>query len=121
MAGTFELLRKIRVKPGMFIGRASAHDLFIFLEGYQTARRELGIELTPAELEFYDEFQPWLQKRMKISTNNSWAAMIQLQCVNEKEAFEEFFELLEEFWQRPKGEEAADDAVSEVEAETMQI
>lgn len=102
MAGTFELLEKIRVRPGIYIGRASAHDLFMFLVGYQTARHELGIELTPAELEFYDEFQPWLQERMKISTSNSWAAMIQLQCVNEKEAFECFFELLNEFWQRDR-------------------
>ncbi len=107
MAGMFDLLEKIRVRPGMYIGRASAHDLFIFLEGYSTARHELGIELNQAEIEFYDEFQPWLQKRMKISTSNSWAAMIQLQCANEQEAFKWFFELLDEFLQWHQSKTAA--------------
>lgn len=100
MAGLFEILEKIKAKPGMYLGSPSVSNLFIFLVGYKTARRELGIEPTEKEIEFYQEFQPWLQNRMKISTSNSWAAMIQFQCGNEKEAFECFFQLLDEFCQR---------------------
>ena len=102
MAGLFEILEKIKAKPGMYLGSPSVSNLFMFLVGYKTARRELGIEPTNKEVEFYQEFQPWLQKRMQMITSNSWAAMIQLQCGNEKEAFEWFFQLLNEFWQRDK-------------------
>jgi hypothetical protein len=100
MADMFDLLGRIRAKPGLYIGRRSLHDLFIFLEGHRTARQELGIELTKAEIEFYDEFQPWLQQRLNLSTNNSWAAMIEFGSINETEAFECFFKYLDEFWHR---------------------
>lgn len=84
----------------MYIGRASISDLFMFIIGYRTAREELVIEPTETELEFYGEFQPWLQKRLKITTSNSWAKMIEFGCGNEKDAFERFFESLDEFLQR---------------------
>lgn len=38
MSGMFEILEKIRTKPGMYIGRASVNDFFMFLVGYKTAR-----------------------------------------------------------------------------------
>ncbi|MBW4612450.1 MAG: hypothetical protein KME21_04075 [Desmonostoc vinosum HA7617-LM4] len=100
MKGIFDLLEKIRVRPGMYIGHISAHDLFIFLEGYQTARQELGIELTQAEIEFYDEFQPWLQERYNISISASWAKIIEFYTGSDERAFHRFFELLDEFWGR---------------------
>jgi hypothetical protein len=100
MSGLFEILEKIRKQPGMYIGKPSVSDLFIFLVGYKTARRELAIEPTEKELEFYGEFQPWLQNRLEMMTVNSWAKMIEFRCVNETEAFDYFFELLDEFWQR---------------------
>ncbi len=46
MSGLFEMLNKIHKKPGMYIGRASASDLFMFIVGYRTAREELGVEPT---------------------------------------------------------------------------
>ncbi|UXE62998.1 MAG: hypothetical protein KA717_10130 [Woronichinia naegeliana WA131] len=47
--GLFEILAKIKAKPGLYLGSPSLSDLFIFLAGYKTARKELGIESTPAE------------------------------------------------------------------------
>jgi hypothetical protein len=99
MSSLFETLEKIKARPGMYIGRASVSDLFMFIVGYRTAREELGVEPTETELNFYGEFQPWLQQRLKMTTSNSWAKMIELGCGNEQEAFERFFELLSEFLQ----------------------
>ncbi|MCU0532934.1 MAG: hypothetical protein MUD14_03435 [Hydrococcus sp. Prado102] len=99
MSDLFAILQKIEARPGLYIGRASVSDLFMFIIGYRTAREELGIEPIKAELDFYGEFQPWLQKRLKITTSNSWAKMIELGCGSEKEAFERFFRLLHEFLQ----------------------
>jgi DNA gyrase/topoisomerase IV subunit B len=50
--GLYEILEKIRVRPGMYIGKASVTVLFDFLVGYKTARRELGIELTDEDADF---------------------------------------------------------------------
>ena len=58
MSGLFEILDKIKTKPGMYIGRPSVSDLFMFIVGYECARSELGIELTESEDDFYGEFQP---------------------------------------------------------------
>lgn len=102
MSKLFEILRKIQAKPGMYIGRASVNDLFMFLVGYKTAFRELKIESTEDEINFYREFQPWLQQKYNLSTSNSWANIIMLYCVNEKEGFESFFKLLDEFLARDK-------------------
>ena len=71
----------------MYIGKPSVSDLFMFLAGYKTARRELGIEPSEQENEFYGEFQPWLQKRFKVQSVNSWAKIIMLYSVDEKEGF----------------------------------
>ncbi|HBL13629.1 MAG TPA: hypothetical protein DD379_19975 [Cyanobacteria bacterium UBA11162] len=97
MSGLFDILRKIQTRPGMYIGRPSLSDLFMFLVGYKTARRELGIEPSEQEVEFYREFQPWIQKRFNVQTVNSWAKIILLYSVDEKEAFTYFFKLLDEF------------------------
>lgn len=37
-SGLFEVLAKIKTKPGMYIGHSSVSDLFIFLAGYKIAR-----------------------------------------------------------------------------------
>ena len=102
MSGVFEILEKIKAKPGMYIGRPSVSDLFMFLVGYECSRSELGIELTEEDDDFYGEFQPWLQKRLGITTVSSWSKMIMLYCHDEKAGFEYFFSLLNEFKQRDK-------------------
>jgi hypothetical protein len=102
MSGVYEILEKIKAKPGMYLGRASVSDLFMFLVGYQCFRSELEIEMTEEEDDFYGEFQPWLQKKLSITTVSSWAKMIMLYCHDEKAGFEKFFSLLDEFKQRDK-------------------
>ncbi|MBE9051202.1 hypothetical protein IQ243_12375 [Nostocales cyanobacterium LEGE 11386] len=100
MSGVYEILAKIQAKPGMYIGRPSVSDLFMFLVGYECSRSELGIENTEEEEDFYGEFQPWLQKKLGITTVSSWAKMIMLYCHDEKAGFEKFFNLLDEFKKR---------------------
>ncbi|WP_202924896.1 hypothetical protein [Myxacorys almedinensis] len=97
MAGLFELLDKIRVKPGMYIGGTSVTDLFMFLGGYKIAQQEFGVAFTEAEKRFYREFQPWLQRRLGMTTSRSWAKMLEFRSINQQEAFESFFKLLDEF------------------------
>ncbi len=102
MSGVFEVLEKIRNSPGMYLGRPSVSDLFLFLVGYEFARSELGIELNEAEQKFFNEFQPWLQKKMNVPTVTSWAKLIMLSCHDEETGFEQFFKLLDQFSQAGK-------------------
>ena len=100
MSKLFEILSKIKTKPGMYIGRASVSDLFHFIVGFKTALRELGVEATVEEMDFYREFQPWVQKKYHASTSNSWAKIIMLHCGTEQEGFNAFYRLLAEFQNR---------------------
>lgn len=100
--GLFEILDKIKARPGMYIGTASISDLFMFLVGYKTARRELSIELTESEAEFYEDFHNFVERKYKLHTSNSWAKIIMLYCHDEKAGFEKFFQLLSEFKKRDK-------------------
>ena len=102
MSGLYEVLQKIKEKPGMYIGKSSLSDLFMFVVGYEFAKGELGIEPTEWEDEFHGNFQPWLQQKYQVHTVNSWAKIILLYSVDEREGFDKFFKLLEEFQQRDK-------------------
>ena len=100
MSTVFDLLDRLQQNPGMYLGHPSVTNLFMFLNGYEVARGELGVELTPEEEEFYDNFQPWLQTKLNIRSVTSWAKLIMLSCHDERAGFEKFFELLSEFRQR---------------------
>jgi len=96
----FNLLEKIKTKPGLYIGTASITHLRMFIVGYRFARAEMGMIHTESESDFYKNFQPWLQNRLSIRTVNAWDKIVLLTCIDEKAAFDYFFQLLDEFLQR---------------------
>ena len=106
MIGLFELLQKIEKNAGMYLGRQSVSDLFMFLAGYEFSRSQISEQLTEAEEDFYNEFQPWLQQQMGVRSVTSWAKLIMLSCHDEKTGFEMFFRFLREFQLRHQLEEA---------------
>jgi hypothetical protein len=110
--GLYEILEKIKARPGMYIGKASVSDLFIFLAGYKTARRELGIELTEAEKDFCENFHDFVEKKYKLHTSNSWAKIIMLYCQDEKIGLERFFKLLDEFKTRDQSLDSQDKEIA---------
>jgi hypothetical protein len=97
MTNLYETLHRIKEAPGMYLGRPSVSDLFMFLVGYEFARSEMGKELDEDEELFYDSFQPWLQQRLGVQSVTSWAKLIMLSCHDEKAGFDKFFLLLDEF------------------------
>ncbi len=105
MCTLFDLLEKIKSQPGLFLGTASITNLRMFIIGYRFARAEVGITNTEAESDFYKNFQPWLQNRLSIRTVNAWDKIILLTCIDEKAAFDYFFQLLDEFIQRDKSQD----------------
>ena len=105
MDDIFGLLEKISQKPGLYIGCSSVTALRYFLVGYKFARQEMGILPTEIELDFYQEFQPWLQRYFHIQTTNAWDKILLFKYVDEATAFKQFFLLLEVFRQRDKSQD----------------
>jgi hypothetical protein len=105
MGKLFELLEKIKTKPGLYLGSASITSLRMFILGYRYAQSEMGIANTETESDFYKHFQQWLQNRLSIYTVNAWDKVILLTCIHEKAAFDYFFQLLEDFLQRDKSQD----------------
>lgn len=112
MSTIFDLLDRVRENPGMYLGYPSISSLCMFLNGYEVARGEMGIDLTETEVLFYDSFQPWLQKKLGVRSVTSWAKLIMLSCHDERAGFEKFFELLAEFRQQGVDVEARSDLMS---------
>jgi hypothetical protein len=105
VSALFDLLEKIKTKPGLYIGTASITHLRMFIVGYRFARSEVGIANTEAESDFYKNFQPWLQNRLSIRTVSAWDKLVLLTCIDEKAAFSYFFQLLDEFAQRDRSQD----------------
>jgi hypothetical protein len=104
MSSLLTLLEKIKAKPGLYIGKAAIGDLRAFILGYRHARSELKIAITETESDFYKNFQPWLQIRLNVRTSNAWDKIILFTVMDEKQAFDYFFELLAEFQQRDRSQ-----------------
>jgi hypothetical protein len=115
----FNLLEKIKRKPALYLGNTSITDLRMFILGYRFARSEMGISNSEAESDFYKNFQPWLQNRLSIRTVNAWDKIILLTSIDEKAAFDYFFQLLDEFIQRDRSQDIDPILVNSQEAEKV--
>jgi hypothetical protein len=92
------IIQDIKARPGMFLGSCSITRLRSFLDGYQSARADLGIPRTHEERAF-DGFQSWVQARFQVTSAQGWDSIILLHSSNEQEALQLFFDLLEQFRQ----------------------
>jgi hypothetical protein len=92
----YSLLKDIRARPGMFLGNVSIVRLRSFLDGYRSARADLGLPLTEQEKAF-NEFQAWIQQRFKITSNQGWDRIILFYSTDERAALDSFFELFDQF------------------------
>ncbi|MFB2894120.1 hypothetical protein ACE1CI_14515 [Aerosakkonemataceae cyanobacterium BLCC-F50] len=92
----YNLLERIKERPGMYLGKRSITRLNMLLIGYSQARMELGLPRTKQECEF-DNFQEWIQERYNITSSHGWDSIILFYSADERDALEKFFELFEKF------------------------
>ncbi|MBW4572390.1 MAG: hypothetical protein KME31_31710 [Tolypothrix carrinoi HA7290-LM1] len=97
----YELLGRMKKRPGMYLGDNSITRLDMYLRGYTQARTEVGLDPTDEEIEF-EGFQKWVQEKYEIKSNQSWAKIILFFSMDEHEALERFFELYEEYQNQNK-------------------
>ncbi|WP_293067302.1 hypothetical protein [Okeania sp. SIO2B3] len=96
MIGFYELIRKIRKRPALYLGKPSIDHLQVFLDGYTFARRELGVPLSQEE-EYFEKFQEWIESKYNLPDTQSWMKIILFYSADERDALERFFDLFEEF------------------------
>jgi hypothetical protein len=92
----YDLLVRVKQRPGMYLGKVSITRLKMLLMGYSMSRGELGLELTQQEKQFA-RFQQWVQEKYQINSPQGWENIILSQVEDEKLAFDLFFELFEQF------------------------
>jgi hypothetical protein len=92
----YDLLARIHQRPGMYLGIASLTRLSAFLGGYLCSRTESQLPDTPQEEEF-SGFQDWIQARYGVTSAHGWEQIILFHSADEKDAFNRFFQLLDEF------------------------
>lgn len=87
------LLRKLRERPGMYLGHDSLPLLQAFLNGYVFAGGEGAEELQS----LLREFGMWIGSKYSVASAHDWCSIIQFYHRRESEAFEAFFGLMDEF------------------------
>jgi hypothetical protein len=117
MSDIYELFRRIRERPSMYLVRRSIFQFQAFYDGYTLARRELGQAITEEERDF-SNFHNWIQERLNAKTNLSWASILLFRSVDERDALELFFQLLDEFINRNKFPEGTAETDEEKETES---
>ena len=89
------LLQDIKENPVMYLDQPSITCLDSFLVGYLSTRTEMGLDRQGSGIE---GFQEWIQEREKINISQSWAGTLIFVCGSERNAFFNFFELVERFF-----------------------
>ncbi|MFB2973041.1 hypothetical protein ACE1CD_29110 [Aerosakkonema sp. BLCC-F183] len=97
----YNLLQRIKERPGMYLGRCSITRLSMLLMGYSIARGDLGLPTTEQEQEF-EKFQEWIAKRYNITSSHGWDSIILFYSADERDALDNFFNLFEKFQNRER-------------------
>jgi hypothetical protein len=93
MSYILSLLRQIRRRPGMYIGKPSVIRLAAYIYGYEHAAEDMGGKEPDLLIH---EFRDWIHQRAG-STRDSWEETILNESADDADAQERFWKLLDEF------------------------
>jgi hypothetical protein len=98
MGAILDMIQKIRQRPGIYLGRPTVNNLYMFLAGYAFARKD-------TESGDYEElacFGDWVQRRFKITSSQGWARIIEFFSANEADEMALFGKLFDEYLAQQK-------------------
>jgi len=96
MESLYKLLYKIKENPALFFGgRETVELLSCSIGGYLQRQSEIDGKLY-GEYEFA-KFQDFVQKKYNVISSQSWHRIIDFYSSSDREAFETFYKLLDEF------------------------
>lgn len=96
----YELLEQIKVRPEIYIGTKSLFRLRHFLDGVLHCLNDMqGLHLDRESdcSEFLQGFQEWIQMRYDICSDHHWSSIIIFYSYDEADAFDSFYDMLNEF------------------------
>lgn len=89
-----EKLMNMRERPVLWIGRLTLGRLRTYISGYYEGIREIDKNFSSDFSGFYDYIAKYYGVK---ETALNWDGIINSYCADEKEAFNKFYELLDEF------------------------
>jgi len=93
----YDVLNRIRRKPGLYIGDAKLTRLDSFIAGYLAGLAKGGLTFRREAPDFH-RYHDWIARRLGYTESTSgWYMMICGRCSGEHEAFDRFYGLLDEF------------------------
>ena len=94
-------IEQVRRRPGLYFGTKSLTAFFYHYQGYSWACSQHRIDAHCFDLRIPDDFNDWVAYRTRYGSMPScWLTMILEATASEDEAFDRFFELLDEYPQR---------------------
>ena len=88
------LLKEIREQPAIYIGKKSLDRLAAFLAGYSYCMYKQQNISTP----ILPGFQEYISEHFKNESAYNWSSIIVLNSRNDEEAFDLFYDILEQFY-----------------------
>ena len=88
------LLEEIKEQPAIYIGKKSLDRLVAFLGGYSYCMYKQQNISTP----ILPGFQEYISEYFKIESAHNWSSIIVSNSRNDEEAFDMFYDLLEQFY-----------------------
>lgn len=102
------LLKRVRSRPGMYLGDESVKALATFVQAYGQARTDLGVpEFAPSESELLPNFEKWLARELGDSRDVAWHTLIATEDPTDRNVhtflrrFEDFLRGIGESLERP--------------------
>lgn len=96
----YELLERIKPRPGMYLGKKSITLLKAFISGYYFARQTNNVAILE-EIPPFGKFHDWIARYYNWESSTAgWNNIILQELGDEAKALDVFFELLELFKQR---------------------
>jgi hypothetical protein len=92
----FDLFARVRNKPALFVGEKSLIRIRAFVDGYIVGAAEC--KRLPQGLDTFHDFHDWIAKKFNFTAPTSgWCNMILDRTESDAQAFDRFYELLDEF------------------------
>ena len=88
-----KMLYEIKEHPGVHIGKKSLERLAMYLTGYVSCM----VEMTNGMTFFLIDIQEYVANYYNIKSDQYWVDIIRFYTLSEDEAYDKFYELLDEF------------------------
>lgn len=85
----YEIIKKVKKSPELYLGKKSLERLDAFISGYIVA--------CDNNIEYFPGFSEFIQDRFNIHDSHRDTEIIQFYSMSDEEAFYQYFELLDEF------------------------